>query len=253
MTDNRIPFPIYHLDFSVTRGRVSALLNGFPVAELHADERRGISVPINPYLVGANNELRVVVHGLDPAAGVEAAVRRFTKGRAIRPDSGTTITRITANPAERVVHGSWKLRATFSSLDAPSFEDELMASEPWMDYRALSKYAMHLRQLIQDERADALLEELRPKIEAHACAFAEDPEAMTEEIGRFIVDELLTTEPRMEFTADDLMCVPHCGGRLWSIERRGCRPLLDEDDSQPPRSRLRVFVARREGRLRIVR
>jgi hypothetical protein len=263
-----VAHPIYHLDLQVTRCSVELRLNDFPVAELTSPDEQPASFapPINPYLVGDLNIVDVTILPLVAPDGttssfwdarVEGWVRRYEKGDIVAPGEGPAVTSfgIPDDLAERVREEELELPQSFThvfSNDVLDFSPELGDAAPFDDRDALVDYALHLRDLTGAADVDALMQELEPKIQTWVAAYDEPHQAFADSL-RQELSEFMTESPIVDFERDQVEVSPCCGGRIWRLTRGG-EPLLQSDVlPDGSRTQFQVFVAPRDGALRIVR
>jgi hypothetical protein len=259
------PHPIYHLDVEVRHGRARVSLNGFPLMLLAAgDGPRSSAPPVNPYLVGRNE----VFVDLMPESEddlefadfeklqLRGSVRRFAKGDVVGPESGDIVAQIEIPDGLREQEARTpplSFSVPFDSSDAPSFADELVDAPPERDRQAVLDYGMRLVGITADGDADRLLREMQPKVDAYARAYDEPTLAFRNDLLDHLRGAFFPHRPETDFGRAELRAQPCCGGRLWRITRRGAPLLRTAPDPEGARDEIPIFVARRDGRFRIVR
>lgn len=250
---------IYHLDIRARACRARVTLNGFPMVELDAGaDPREATRPINPWLVGADNDLRVTAWPADEATSsaalCEGLVRRFSKGGVVGPGTGELVTTIDI-PAEQREHpGPWSSSASFATADAPSFADRLRNAAPLHDEAALISHALHIRDLVLRADTDGLVEQMRPKIEDYAQAFDEAAQAFETDLRGFFETKIFPqASDVLDFAPEDLAPRSHCDGRIWELCLSSGDALIRSHPEQPRRSVLPVYVGDVRGSLMIVR
>lgn len=260
--------PIYHLEVDVERCSVEVRLNDFPVLSLAAPPGvpATFAPPINPWLVGELNIVDVTLHPVDEGgratsffdARFSGNVRRFEKGDVVAPGSGEVVTELAIPDelAEQVRDEGLELPLSFTHVfanDVVDFSDELGEAAPIADDAALTDYAMRLSELAQRGDADALLAEHEPKVRAWVRAYDEPYEAFAASL-RDELAAFLAAGPKEPLERADVERVACCGGRLWALRRRSGAPLLrTEPDAEGARMQLPIYVALRDGRLRVAR
>lgn len=257
--------PIYHLSLQVRHCRARVGLNGFPLMNLAAhDDPRSYAPPINPFLVGHNEVLVEVTPESEddlefPDFGkVElfGDVRRFEKGSIVGPGAGVLVATLEI-PAD-VREGEEVLppvafSVQFHTPDARSFAGEMMDAEPERDRQAVLDYGMRLLGIVGEGAPDRLLREMEPKIDTYALAFDEPRLAFRNDLEDYLRGEFYPAGPVTEIPRSELRAQRCCGGRMWSITR-GNEPLLvTAPDAEGARLEIPVYVARRDGRFRVVR
>lgn len=273
---------IHHLETICDGCRVSVRLNDLPMMALVADDPdqpEWYAPPANPYLVGSDNTVEVSVMPLgepeDPRdalekAEIEVAVRHFGKGEAVAPGSGPTVFSAAVHEElreriqesrEREAEGDeeeeFELPQTFVFLfdtEGPEFAAELRDAEPHDDEAALRDYAIHIRDISAAGNATDLVAEMEPKLQAYAHAYDETRDAFHANLFPGLRDEFLPLGIEAAFERDDVELESCCGGRVWALRRPGGLPLLQTPPTEEgDTSQMEIFVAPREGELRIVR
>jgi hypothetical protein len=257
--------PIYHVHVEVRHARVRISVNGFPLMNLAAEDDRRVSTPpVNPFLVGSNEVFVEVMPQAEDDLEFESFgqvelcgdVRRFGKGSIVAPGAGDVVATI-AIPAE--LHGvdpivpPVSFSVHFESGDAPSFAAELLDAEPERDRQAVLDYGMRLVGLVGEGDPARLLREMAPKIEAYAIGYDEPVLAFRNDLGDYLRNELYPAHPEVDLTRSELRAQRCCGGRIWEITREGQPLLRTAPDPEGARMEIPIFVARRDGRFRIVR
>jgi hypothetical protein len=98
-----------------------------------------------------------------------------------------------------------------------------------------------------------LLAEHEPKLRAWAASYAESHQALEASLHQELT-EFLVEMPDTAFGPDDIVPRPWCGGRIWELGRKGGVPLLQSAPGPDgERTHLAIFVAPRDGALRVVR
>jgi hypothetical protein len=258
-------FPIYHLSLQVRHGRARVGLNGFPLMNLWAgDDPLSFAPPINPLLVGKNEVLVEITPESDDdlefetfdRVEIHGDVRRYDKGDIVGPGAGTLVATLEIpeelREAEPVV-SPVAFSVLFDSLDAPSFAAEIIDAEPERDRQAVLDYGMRLLGIVGEGDPDRLLREMEPKIDAYAIAFDEPRLAFRNDLEDYLRGEFYPAGPITDVPRGELRAQRCCGGRMWSITR-GSEPLLvTAPDAEGARLEIPAFVARRDGRFRVVR
>jgi hypothetical protein len=256
---------IHQLQLDVKAARAEVRLNGFPLGEATPDSF--FSAAVNPYLAGKRNVLEIVLDaptGEDgkplpmTGAALEVTVRRFAQGEVAEPGAGEVVTRYVA-PAPvlgELASGQRKAPVTLThpfASEGADFSAELLDAPPLADDAALRDYAMRLRALAEKKDVDALLAEFGPKLRAWAAAYGK-PEAVYSASLRGVLARLVEGTPDLAFGRGDLEPRACAGGRVWELRRKGGLPLFRTVPvGDGPVLRLPVFVAPREGKLRVVR
>ncbi len=267
--------PIYHLDLRVERCRARVSLNDVPVATLEAngDQPEWFAPPINPYLVGADNELAVEIYPAVTPEGepielsearVELAVMRVEKGRAVAPGEGDRVMEWTseAELAERIDQAredeeELEIPQTFVMIfdnEAVDFAAELRDAPPFDDEQALRDYAVVLRDLVGARDAGGLAAEMEPKVQAYARAYDDSADLIRDSLVSVLRDQILPAGPVTGFEAADVQLESHAGGRVWEMRQPDGRPLVASDpDPDGSTYQIPIYVSLRDGALKVVR
>jgi hypothetical protein len=258
--------PIFHLELQVRSCEAELRLNGFPVIpKLSSPNALPVSFapPVNPYLAGARNTIELTLRAAvapdgseSPfeSADLEMNVRQFEKGDIVEPGAGKMVTVLSLSDElrERIRKGEQKppvvLHHAFVN-EVVDFSAELLDTPPFKDAEAVVDYALHLRDLMATGDVDALAAEYEPTIRVGAIAYGNPYETIAhntrEGLARFV-----RNGPELDFDRFDLDVRPHCGGRMWGLLRRGGLPFARSNEG---RTRCVIYVAPRDGSLRVVR
>jgi hypothetical protein len=260
--------PIHHLEILARCCRADVRLNGFPLGVVVAagEHLAGFSPPVNPYLAGKRNLLEAEIstaEGPDGAVPFERAelqlvVRRFEKGDIVEPGAGDVVSRyvlegerkkeIEDGRAQAPVRISHRFETKGADLSA-----DLLDARPHADVEALRDYAMKLRGLMAARDDGGLLVEHEPKVRAWAAAYEEPYDRLAASMGNGL-RAFFGDGPDLAFAREDVELRPWCGSRIWELRRKGDLPLLRSGPlADGGRTHLDVFVAPRNGTLRIVR
>ena len=258
--------PIFHLELQVQSCEAELRLNGFPVIpQLSSPNALPVSFapPVNPYLAGERNTVELTLRAaVDPdgsempfgGADFEMNVRRFEEGDIVEPGAGemVTVLALSDEVRARIRKGERKPPVIISHAfanEVVDFSAELLDAPPFEDAEAVTEYALYLRDLMARRDVDALLAEYEPTIrvgaEAYGNPYQEIRDNTRDGLGEFIADG-----PELDFNRADLDVRPYCGGRIWGLFRRGG---LHFARSAAGRGRISIFVAPRDGFLRVVR
>jgi hypothetical protein len=267
--------PIHHLEVICLGCEVRLKLNDLPLMRLVAPgpDAEWYAPPINPYLVGEGNVVELEVRPLLDADGnpidlgrarIELGVRKFEKGDAVAPGTGTPVLDVNVHEElqQRIAEAKERdeelemPQSFFHVFDneGPSFSAELMESEPFTDENALRDYAIRLRDLAAARDADALLAEMEPKIQAYMVAYEEPRELFVESLGTGLRTEFLQANVITDFAKGDVELESCCGGRIWHLKRPGGAPLLQTaPDDAGNTMQFEIYAGPRDGAPRVVR
>jgi hypothetical protein len=262
-------FPLYHLDVKIERCTVHIKLNDLTIVELTGgDTPEWFAPPLNPYLVGDGNLLSIDVYPAPDTdiarANVEIVVRVYDKGDNVAPGSGPVViapdvnAEISAALEEARERGEEiELPLSFMHVfdnEGPTFTAELNEADPITDEGALRDYAIVLRDLMAARDAGGLGEQMAPKVTAYAIAFDDDPTRIEQGLAHVLANEYAPRGFETDFTRDDVILLPQCGGRIWELRRPGNRPLIQTPiDAEESSMQIPTYVGRTPDGLRIVR
>jgi hypothetical protein len=258
--------PIFHLELQVRSCEAELRLNGFPVIPSLASLNAlpvSFAPPVNPYLCGARNTVELVLRSaVAPdgsevpfaAADFEMNVRRFEKGDIVEPGAGEMVTTLALSDdlRERIRKGERKPPASISHAfvnEVVDFSAELLDAAPFEDAEAVVDYALHLRDLLDRGDVNRLMAEYEHTIRVGVTAYG-NPHQMIADNTRADMVEFIRDGPDLDFERGDIEPRPCCGGRMWGLFRRGGLPFVRSGGG---RSRISVYVAPRDGALRVVR
>jgi hypothetical protein len=258
--------PLFHLELQVRSCEAELRLNGFPVIpKLSSPNALPVSFapPVNPYLAGARNTVELTLRPAVAADGSEAPfgradfemnMRRFEEGDIVEPGAGEMVTVLTLSDElrERIRKGERKPPVIISHAfanDVLDFSAELLDAAPFKDAGAVADYALHLRDLMAVGDVDALVAEYEPKIRVGVAAYGNSYEERRDNTREGLA-KFVRNAPELDFDRSDLDVQPHCGGRIWGLLRRGGLPFARSNGG---RTRCVIYVAPRDGTLRVVR
>jgi hypothetical protein len=258
--------PIFHLELIVRSCAAELHLNGFPVIpSLVSTDEVPVSFapPVNPYLAGSRNTVELTLRAAVAADGSEVPfeaadfemnVRRFEKGDIFEPGAGEMVTRFRLSDRDelqkRIRKGEQKPPVTVSHPfinEVLDFSAELLDAPPFEDAEAVVDYALHLRNLMAARDVEGLLAEYEPKAHVWVRAYAKAYQHLANNTRKGL-EKFIGSSPRLDFDRDDLLVRPYCGGRIWGLHQRN-----DVMFTRNNRGWIALFVALREGTLRVVR
>lgn len=213
-------------------------INGFPV--INADtaesgEAGFTSSPLNPFLIGRGNVLKVEVtaKGSDPDFNARVADMQ----------------------AGDIVDSSDKGQITLDNLeyrfdsDDDHFSALLAAAEPMTEDDAV-KFALKLRDMLNQRKQKELMDLFAPKLEALAGVFGAPLSAIEEQ-----VDEVVRTmsNGKHKFDAKHVNAQACCDGKLWLLLDHEGQPLIRIEDDDGGALSLDIAAAKLPGGIQIVR
>lgn len=253
--------PIFHLNLTLRACLARITLNGFQL--LAADARAPISLapPINQLLVGKGNVLEIQAlptitrEGMSSPLDIDitGSVSAYQAGDIVAPDAGGEIVLpidVRTALAGAVPSIPLLMKLEFDN-EGPAFPELFREAEIIEDPEPLLAYATHLRDLFAAGDVAGLVKEFGPKIQDFGTAYYT---RMHDDFVAFVQNNLLPAPMDLAFKETDILPVSMCEGRIWELQRKPLRPLLqtmpDKDGGQ---FEIPVYVARVDGALRVVR
>ncbi len=236
----------FYLKVTSVDSEVKCFLNGFPVYELRSEGEVTNQIPVNVYLAGRKNELKIWMKPLDGPAKVVVSAYLYDDSDVVSTDDAQPgrkefVVESSGEPKEQVFHfDSGKFDFSEVFLDAP-----VIAMGP-----ELNTYAAALLKMIGGTDVKGLLAEMNPKVRDYALAFSAPEEvlrtSLEEQLSMFLSDEKLVKPIPEEIT-----WTSYCEGRVWALRGSSGRALLYIDDGND--QSLEIYVALVDGKLGIVR
>jgi hypothetical protein len=226
---------IWQLSANYRGVNARGFINGFPV--INADtadsgESGFTSSPLNPFLVGKGNLLRVEVTAKGSDPDFNARVADMTPGDIVdSSDKG----QITLD----------NLEYTFDS-DEDHFSALLAQAEPTTEDEAVA-FALKLRNMLNQRKQKELMDLFKPKLEALAGVFGAPLSAIEEQ-----VDEVVRTmsNGKHKFDVNAQAC---CDGKLWLLLDHDNQPLIRIEDDDGGALSMDIAIARLPQGIMIVR
>jgi hypothetical protein len=210
-------------------------INGFPVISTDSSGDAGFtSVPLNAFLIGKGNLLKVEVLDRKPDAEFSAKVEHVQQGDMVETGGEGQIT--LDQPEYR-----------FDS-DVDHFSGLLAAAQP-VEPKVMVDFALKLRDYLNSRKRKELVTLLSPKMAALADVFGVPIEAVEEQVDE-VVGALCSA--RHKFEAEDVNAVPCCNERLWQLLDHQGEPLIRIKNDEGGLS-LDIVAAKMPEGIRIVR
>jgi hypothetical protein len=266
---NQMNHPIYHVKVLARNCRVDLSLNSFPLGSIQAPDFNPVTdaPPVNPYLAGTRNELKVtILPASDPgglntkfdSAEVQIKVCRFEMGQIVSTENdGQPVAQFSiTNELRKQVRDAHlefpnPIIIKFSN-EAIDFSTELLDALPYDNMDALRDYAVYLGGLANARNTNALLAEFEPKMHVWSVSYAKPYQEFMESL-KTGLEQFTGNSPVTKFEREDIELQAVCGGRIWNITRKG-KPLLEVFDANLNGTQsFNIYVAPRNGVLRIVR
>lgn len=206
---------IHQLSLSGGDLSVDVTINGFP---LHQGPLDGSSsMVLNPYLIGAGNELRLAISNRGPGAEFAGALQQLKPG----------------DMADTMASGDFKLPSSTAPQEfTHRFDSKLACFRKVLDSAkpakpaALLPLAINLRDLLRKRDAAGLLRLFQPKIATFAEAFEAPADAMKADLESGFAEFF---DSDLAFEPADVEVVSHCDGKIHAIRRKGGKPLIHKE------------------------
>ena len=224
------PAPIYQLSVESSSCVYSAELNGFPLTSAHEDQ--DVSVPLNLYLIGPSNQLKVSHKG--ERCALKVTVFKQTQ------DARTRIYEVKGAKASSLSH-------TFDTQ--VNVFQRWTRSKPYTNQQDLKTFATRLVKLLSSAQYQEYLSLSAPKLRDYADAFGY-PLSVFEES---LKTSLKTFEGAPLLRRDEVTLEPLLGGRLWRLKGSPKHQHLVKIKRDDEELSLEVIVGSLGGELRIVR
>ncbi|MCB9895584.1 MAG: hypothetical protein H6839_14140 [Planctomycetes bacterium] len=183
-------------------------INGFPCISAdtgESGESGFTTAPLNPFLIGKGNVLRIEVTAKTKDATLNCSVEDAMTGDIV--DTG--------NAAEIKLPDGDPPHVVEIKFDSPQegFATLLGQLKP-ADEKAIVDYALKLRDMFNAKDFDGLKKEMMPKFEDLAASFGHPLEAMVAQVGEMLQ---AFSSKEHEFEAADIKAEPCCDNKLWKL------------------------------------
>lgn len=183
-------------------------LNGFPIMSADTGESGECgftSAPLNPVLIGKGNVLRIEVTGKTPDAELNCSVEDAMTGDIVDTGNAEKIELPAGDPPHVIEY----------SFDAPqdNFARLLAKAQPG-DPKAMTAFAIKLRDMLNAKDIDGVLALMKPKFEDMAECFAHPLDAMLAQVREMLG---AFTSKQHEFEESDIELRPCCDNKLWQL------------------------------------
>ncbi|TKC96339.1 hypothetical protein [Polyangium fumosum] len=256
--------PIHHLNLSLRACLARITLNGFQLDAVDARAPISLAPPINQLLVGKGNVLGIQAlptitrEGMSSPLDIDitGSVSAYQEGDFVAPDApGDVVLTIDVKSALAGQVPAIPLQLSFEfDNDGPAFPALFREAAPIEEPEPLLAYAAHLRDLFAAKDVAGIVKEFSPKLRDYGIAYDETEARMRDEFVEFVQSRLFPGPMDLKFEASHILPVSMCEGRIWELQRKPLRPLLqtlpDKDGGQ---FQIPVYVARVDGALRVVR
>lgn len=256
--------PIYHLSLTLRACLARVSLNGFQIAAVNAAIPVNVAPPINAFLVGEKNKFSIQAlpamtkEGLSSPMDIdiEGWVAAFQAGGVVAPEGGgdqVLDINLRRSLAGQVPAIPVLLEHEFDT-EGPAFPALFRESEVIEDPEPLLAYALRLRALFAAGDVAGLAKEFEPKLRDYAAGYYKTEAELRDEFTTFVQGTLLPGPMDLKWKEADVSPISMCDGRIWELARKPTEPLLTTLPNQEGgRFQIRVYVAKVDGSLRVVR
>ncbi len=197
--------------------------NGYPVFDIDiADEGASgfVTAALNPYLIGANNQLRIEITKLGDGAKLSCQVTEAQAGESVSTADAAPLDIPDGDPPHIITQ-------TFDS-SVSGFAELLAQAQPATGAQ-MCTFALEIRDIMNSGDLDTVLALFRPKFEAYSAAFGHPMDQMMEGVTGMFTE--LLKHPQ-EFDIEDLDVKPYCDDKLWNLQRKDGNALIriEEED-----------------------
>jgi hypothetical protein len=229
---------IWHLSANYRGVNARGFINGYPIISAdtaESGEAGFTSAPLNPFLVGKGNVLKVEITGRGKDAEFNARVEAFQPGDMV--DSGGT-GQISLDQLEHTFDTDEDHFSELLKQAQPATRDEMVA------------FALKLRDLLNGKKRKEALALFRPKMEALAGVFGVPVNAVTEQ-----VEEVIGTmcKAKHQFDKADVNAQSCCDGKLWQLLDKQGNALIRMEDQDGGTFSMDITAAKLPQGILIVR
>lgn len=216
---------IWQLSTQYSGINANGTINGYPAfkAETAGSGEAGFATaPLNPFLIGKGNVLKVEITAKGDNAKLKCSVEDAMTGDVIDTGLADEIAIPDGDPPHTI-------EIRFDS-EADGFKELLEKAQP-TDAGTVTEFALKVRDTLNSGDKDAIIKLFMPKFEALSAAFGHPLEAMIASVGDMIEH---FTSKKYEFSAEDVAPVAHCDNRLWDLRDKEGNALIrivEEDGS----------------------
>jgi len=229
----------YQFSYWLDNATCEATINGFPIFNRPIKGGSG-GGPIDPYLIGRNNKLRIEATPTD-----ENAVFRFS---LIEMDAGSMGGGIEDMENQSLTPGkTLVIEREFDSDNAPFAPTLNSATTPTRE--ELHAFAESLKSKLAARDTEAIVSMCRPKIEMIALVYGAPFEVMSAQIAEMIAEFAIC-----DFTFDTatINLVPHCDGKVWEFRKADGAPFVHGEHPEGYTIAMHVYVAKLPGGVFVV-
>lgn len=208
---------IWQLSANYSGITAKATINGFPVFEADtggSGESGFATAPLNPFLVGKGNVLRIEVSQMADGAKLSCSVEDAMTGDVIDTGNAAEV----PLPAGEPPH---VIEQTFDS-EMDGFKTLLEQAQP-STAEAMTEFALGVRDALNSGDSAAIMALLKPKFETIATDFGQPLEMVMQQAGQMVA---AFSASKHVFEAADVDARPCCDNRLWELKNKDGKALI---------------------------
>jgi hypothetical protein len=208
---------IWQLSAQYSGLNANGTINGFPAftADTAGSGEAGFATaPLNPFLIGKGNVLKVEITAKANDPALKCSVEDAMTGDIIDTGLADEIAIPDGDPPHVI-------EIKFDS-DVSGFEKLLEKARP-TDAKAITDFAISMRDTLNSGDTDAALGLFKTKFEAMSAAFGQPMDMMMEQ-ARGMVEAF--TSVKHEFGPEDVDPRPCCDNKLWELRHKDGKPLI---------------------------
>ncbi|MTI21514.1 hypothetical protein E1176_10835 [Fulvivirga sp. RKSG066] len=237
----------YYLKVSSANVSINCYINGFPVYEIDNEGQVTNQIPVNLSLIGKDNILTIEAMPEGENAFVKGNIAAYGGGEMVSTDDNK----------QGIV--SFDFMVTDSVGEEFKFDNEqfdysatIKHLPPITDIDELKEYGVKIQALIGAKKTKKLIEEMSPKIEDTAEAFSVDASIMYENMEQVLANNIFNTQWQ-KVEREQIVPVSYNDGKIWELTLEGDKPLIYAEEADGGSAFMKIYVARIDGQLRVVR
>ena len=234
---------IWQLSANYSGVDVKGTINGFPVfdgATAGSGESGFATAPLNPFLIGKGNVLRIEVTAKADGGKLSCSVEDAMTGDIVDTGNAAEIPLPDGDPPHVI-------EQTFDS-EMEGFAKLLAEAKP-SDEASMVAFALKLRDMLNAGDKDGVLALFKPKFEAISADFGQPIDMIMGQAGQMVA---AFTSAKHEFESGDVDARPHCDNKLWELKHKNGHALIRIEEDGGSMS-LDVCAAQMPGGIEIVR
>lgn len=228
---------MYQLGVSMFGLDATGSINGIPIFEATKENEKVVTMPVNAWLVGEGNVVKVEITGRADGARLQGSIEVADQGEMVEVPGGTQLELTEADSAE--------LR--FDSPVSP-LKTTLDASEQGTAEEMI-EFAITLRDTLKQGDQREMTALFASKAAAYGEAFGVDPEIIISDMTNMFDD---FSKSDLSYEATDLEAIDRKDGKLWEVRRKDGNALVYAKDDGGSFS-MPVYTAKQNGQIVVAR